>query len=84
MNELIQQAIATAIPDVTAHISSPDGRHYEAVVISPAFEGLPLVRQHQMVMRALKAAFDGELHALQLTTYTPRKWDEAKGNQSER
>jgi acid stress-induced BolA-like protein IbaG/YrbA len=82
MNEEIQQAIAKAVPGATTLVSSPDGRHYEAVVISPAFEGLSLVKQHQMVMRALKSAFDDQLHALQLKTYTPRKWDEEKAQQT--
>ena len=39
---------------------------------SPSFRGLSLVKQHQMVMRALQAEFDTErLHALELRTVTP-------------
>ena len=34
-----------------------------------------LVKQHQMVLGALKAEFDSErLHALQLKTLTPAEW----------
>lgn len=79
MNELIEQTIQSAIPDATVHVFSPDGTHFSAVVVSPAFEGLLLVKQHQMVMNALKAAFDSEkLHALQLRTFTPAKWQESE------
>jgi acid stress-induced BolA-like protein IbaG/YrbA len=49
--------------------------HLDAIVISPAFEGMPPVKQHRMVMTPLKSAFGNEsLHALALKTYTPEKW----------
>ena len=76
----IKQTIEQAIPNSTAYILDPmnDGQHLEAIVISPAFEGLPLVKQHQLVMTPLTRAFVTSVHALALRTFTPRKWEAAK------
>ena len=49
-----------------------DGQHFEALVISPTFEGLSLVKQHQLVYSALKEELASEaIHALALKTETP-------------
>lgn len=79
LNE-IQKIIETAIPDAEVHILDPmrDGQHLQALVISPSFDGLSLLKQHQMVMKALKKAFAAEVHALGLKTFTPARWVEAK------
>ncbi|MBI1369358.1 MAG: BolA/IbaG family iron-sulfur metabolism protein [Planctomycetes bacterium] len=75
MNEMIADLIRQSLPDATVHVVSPDGVHFQALVISAAFEGQPLVRQHQTVMAALKDDFDSErVHALALKTFTPEKW----------
>lgn len=76
MQEQIESTIKKALPDAIVHVESPDGTHYGAVVISPAFEELSLVQQHQLVLNALRTEFDSErLHALQLKTFTPDKWE---------
>ena len=81
-NEIVA-AIKRAIPDAEIRVMSDDGTHFGAIVVSSAFDGLMLVKQHQMVMNALKANFDSErLHALQLKTYTPSKWQETQAEQS--
>lgn len=75
MQQQIIDTLTAAIPDARVRLESPDGVHYTAIVVSAEFENLPLVRQHQRVMNALKAEFDSErLHALQLKTMTPDKW----------
>ena len=72
LREMIEAAIRRAIPDATVRAESPDGTHWSATVTSPSFRGLSLVRQHQMVMGALRAEFDTErLHALELKTLVP-------------
>ena len=48
-----------------------DGDHYRARIVAPTFEGLPRVRQHQLVYAALKGKMGGELHALALETSAP-------------
>lgn len=49
--------------------------HYQATVVASAFEGLSLVKQHQLVYKSVNAVMaSGELHALALKTYTPTQW----------
>ncbi len=74
----IKKTIEGAVPHSTAHIFDPnsDGQHLEAIVISPVFENMLLVKQHQSVMKPLKQAFAESLHALKLKTFTPSQWEE--------
>ena len=51
-----------------------DGQHWEAVIVSARFEGLPKVRQHQLVYAALGDRMREEVHALSMTTLTPAQW----------
>jgi len=76
----IKNIIEASIPNSTAHIFDPDndGQHLQAIVVSPVFEGLALVKQHQMVMKPLKQAFAESVHALGLKTLTPAQWEEFK------
>ena len=77
----IRQLIEKNVPNSTAYVFDPmnDGQHLEAIVISPDFEGMMLVKQHKMVMGPLKEAFAGAVHALGLKTFTPDKWREVAG-----
>jgi len=76
MQDQIIETIKRSLPGAEVHAASPDGVHFQALVISDDFEGMPLVKQHQSVMNALKGEFDSErLHALQLKTFTPAKWE---------
>ncbi|HCI45136.1 MAG TPA: BolA family transcriptional regulator [Candidatus Omnitrophica bacterium] len=79
--EDIQKIIERSVPRARAHVLDPmcDGKHLQAIVISPVFEGMPLVKQHQMVMKPLQAAFAGSVHALGLKTFTPERWEQVKG-----
>ncbi|WP_338502880.1 BolA family transcriptional regulator [Sphingomonas kaistensis] len=71
----IEALIRAALPDAQVQITDlrGDGDHYAATVTSAAFAGLPRVRQHQLVYRALGGRMGGELHALQLTTAVPQE-----------
>ncbi|HBO96826.1 MAG TPA: BolA family transcriptional regulator [Candidatus Omnitrophica bacterium] len=79
--EDIQKIIERSVPRARAHVLDPmcDGKHLQAIVISPVFEGMPLVKQHQTVMKPLQAAFAGSVHALGLKTFTPERWEQVKG-----
>lgn len=68
---------------ITQHLScdfievlGDDGTHFEAVIVSPAFEGKSMVQQHQLVYGALGERMRAEIHALSMKTYTPQKWQE--------
>jgi stress-induced morphogen len=69
----IKQLIQAALPDAEVEIIdlAGDNDHYQARVVSKAFEGKTRVQQHQMVYAALKGRLGGELHALALETRTP-------------
>ncbi len=69
----IHRLILEALPGATVEVLDPmnDGDHLQATVISDKFVGLPLVKQHKIVMEALREPLQGRLHALQLKTMTP-------------
>jgi stress-induced morphogen len=70
----IERLILTALPDAQVEIRdlAGDGDHYAARVVSAAFAGMPRVKQHQLVYKALGGRMGGELHALQLETAAPQ------------
>lgn len=71
--ESIQASIAAGLD--CEHVAvRGDGRHWEALVVSAAFAGLPKVRQHQLVYAALGDRMREEIHALSMTTLTPAEW----------
>ena len=77
----IKSIIEQHVPQAAVYILDPmnDGQHLQAIVVSAAFEGMPLIKQHQMVMKPLKDALREEVHALGLKTFTPGKWEEVRG-----
>ena len=54
-----------------------DGAHFEAVIVSRAFEGKSRVARHQLVNRALGSQMGNEIHALSMKTLTPQEWKPA-------
>jgi len=48
-----------------------DGQHFQALIISPAFEGKSRVQRHQLVYQALGERMREEIHALSMQTLTP-------------
>ncbi len=47
------------------------GTHFNVAIVSGAFEGLSRVERHRRVNTALKAEFDGGLHALAIVAKAP-------------
>jgi len=56
-----------------------DGNHFEAFVVSDAFEGKTRISRELLVMQPLKHLFDGPLHALSIKTYTFADWKRNQG-----
>ena len=56
-----------------------DGQHFEALIVSNVFEGLPKVRRHQRVYAALGDRMREEIHALSMKTLTPAEWSLQRG-----
>ncbi len=70
----VRIAIRRAIPDakVTVEDLNGGGDHLQVNVVSSAFAGLSLIRQHQLVYAALKNELASEaIHALALNTSIP-------------
>jgi len=55
-------------------VHGDDGTHFEAVIVSPEFNGKNMVQQHQLVYAALGDRMRSEIHALSMKTYTPEQW----------
>lgn len=55
-----------------------DGQHFEAVIVSAAFDGKTRVQRHQLVYAALGDRMRQEIHALSMRTLTPSEWQESK------
>ena len=51
-----------------------DGHHFEAVIVSAAFDGKSRVQRHQLVYAALGSRMRADIHALSMQTYTPEDW----------
>jgi acid stress-induced BolA-like protein IbaG/YrbA len=52
-----------------------DGRHWEALVVSPEFEGRRLIQRHQRVYATLGERMrTDEVHALSIKALTPAEW----------
>ena len=73
----IAALIRAALPDAEIEIADTTGggNHFEARVVTTAFEGKSMIEQHQAVYAPLRSLLaTGELHALALKTYTPAAW----------
>lgn len=77
--EQVEAMIKSELPDAIVKVNDlRGGDHLEAIVVSSQFEGKTLVKQHQMVYKAVKAEMASEvIHALALKTYTPQAWEKA-------
>ena len=69
----LQARLQDAFPDAEIAITdlAGDGDHWRARIVSPVFKGLPRIRQHQLVHKALGGRVGGEIHALALETLAP-------------
>jgi len=72
--ESIRQSIAAGLECRHVEVAG-DGQHWEAVIVSAAFEGLSRIKQHQLVYAALGDRMREEVHALSMQTLTPAQWD---------
>ena len=64
----IEELIRSGLPDAEVAVTG-DGRHFEAAVVSAAFEGKSLIQRHRMVLATVQAHIaSDELHALSITS----------------
>lgn len=72
--EDIKKLIELGLANSTVTVSG-DGRHFEALVISPIFAGKNRIQKQQLVYATLGNKInDGTIHALSIKTFTPDEW----------
>ncbi len=73
----LKARIETIAPGTNVEVMDLTGTqdHYQAVVVSPAFQGKMMIEQHRLVFGVLQSEIDsGEVHALTLKTFTPDQY----------
>ena len=67
--------IRAALPDARVELNDLTGTkdHWEATVVSRAFEGKSRIQRHRLVFAALAEEMKGPIHALSLKVYTPEQ-----------
>jgi acid stress-induced BolA-like protein IbaG/YrbA len=60
-----------------------DGHHFEALIVSAAFDGRSRIDRHRLVYAALGDRMRQEIHALSMRTLTPAEWARADAAQKD-
>ena len=68
----LQRAIAAALDCEWLKVDG-DGQHFEALIVSPAFEGRSRIERHRLVYAALGDRMARRVHALSMRTLTPEE-----------
>jgi acid stress-induced BolA-like protein IbaG/YrbA len=71
--ESIRQAIVQGLACERAEVGG-DGQHFEALIVSAAFDGRTRIDRHRLVYAALGDRMRQEIHALSMRTLTPAEW----------
>jgi acid stress-induced BolA-like protein IbaG/YrbA len=76
--ESIRAAIAQGLACERLEVDG-DGHHFEALIVSAAFEGCTRIDRHRRVYAALGDRMRQEIHALSMRTLTPGEYAAAAG-----
>jgi acid stress-induced BolA-like protein IbaG/YrbA len=72
IKERIEKNLETTHVDI---IDLGGGDHIRAIVVSPVFKGLPLIKQHKLVLDLFVAEINSnDVHALTVKTLTPEQF----------
>ena len=71
--ELIYSYIKTGLECTHLEVDG-DGRHFSALIVSPAFAGKRPIQRHQIVYAVLGDRMREEIHALSMKTLTPEEY----------
>jgi stress-induced morphogen len=68
--DVVRTRLLAAFPEAKIEVTDLTGTqdHFQATVVTAAFEGKSRVEQHKMVYAALGELMNGPIHALALTT----------------
>ena len=73
-SEDIRSYIAACLPCEHIVVNGDDGTHFDALIVSAAFEGKRPIARHQLVYAALGDRMKQEIHALSMRTLTPAEF----------
>lgn len=72
--EEIEALIRAGMDATRVEVRSEDNTHFDALIVSPAFDGASRLKRHQMVYATLGSRMGGEIHAMSIQTLTPAEW----------
>lgn len=67
----VRELIESGLEEARVEVATQDEVHFQALVVSPEFEGRRTLQRHQLVYGTLGGRMGGEIHALSLKTLTP-------------
>jgi acid stress-induced BolA-like protein IbaG/YrbA len=70
--EELQRAIAAGLDCEWLKVDG-DGQHFDALIVSTAFEGKSRIQRHRLVYAALGDRMRHRVHALSMKTLTPEE-----------
>lgn len=75
--EQIKERIEQNLAATHVHVQDlGGGDHIRAIVVSPRFAGLPLIKQHKLVLDLFTTEINSnEVHALTVKTLTPEQFE---------
>jgi acid stress-induced BolA-like protein IbaG/YrbA len=71
IHEYIANGLSCQVLKVTG-----DGHHFEAIIVSQAFEAKSQIDRHKIVYKILGDRMRQEIHALSMKTLTPQEFNE--------
>ncbi len=75
----LQKVLENALTDCQVIVQGDDGRHFEVTAIGEVFASLNPVKKQQYVYSGLNELIaSGEVHAVQIRTFTPDQWKDAE------
>jgi len=70
----ITDLIEAGLPQANVSVVSDDNTHFEALIVSDAFEGKRAIARHQLIYQCLGTLMGNEIHAMSIRAYTPDEW----------
>lgn len=71
--QAVKSLIEAGMPEAEVEVQGEDHTHFQAVIVSPQFEGRRTIQRHQIVYRTLGEKMGREIHALSMKTLTPEE-----------
>ncbi|MFA9461853.1 BolA family protein [Thiohalorhabdus sp. Cl-TMA] len=72
-SETVKAKIQAEMPEAQIVVQG-EGDRFGVLVVAQEFENMPRVKQHRKVYSALGEELKGELHALEVKTFTPEQY----------